>query len=322
MEIPMKANWLRRGLGLAAAGAVLALAGCGSGTIESQFTPTRVVAFGDGMADLGQTGTRYTINDNTVNIWTQQVATSFGYNIGIVAVAGGTSYATAHARIAAKPDAVGNNATPTVEQQVSTFVAGNTFNANDLVLVSAGTSDVIAEMAKVTAGTQTSTDAVNNMKAAGRALAAQVRRIVNSGAQHVAVTGLYDMSKSPWALQTNQASLLQELSMRFNDELLVSMVDLGASVLYVDAALEYNLFAGFPGTYGYGNVTDPACTSVDAGVGIGTGAGQGNSGLCTATTLVSGASTTNFLWADRVYPGGQAQRYFGDYAYQRIRARW
>lgn len=318
----MKANWARRGLLAAAAGAVLALAGCGSGTIESQFVPNRVVAFGDGMSDLGQTGPRYTINDNTVNIWTQQVATSFGYNIGTVNVAGGTSYATAHARVATKPDAVGSTATPTVEEQVGTFLRGSTFTANDLVLVGAGTSDIIAEAAKAIAGTQTNAAAVANAKAAGRALAAQVRRIVNSGAQHVAVAGVYNMAKSPWALQTGQTALLQEMSMGFNDELLVAMVDLGATVLYIDAALEYNLFVGFPGTYSFANVTDPACTSVDAGAGIGTGTGQVNSSLCTASTLVSGATSANFLWADRVYPSGAGQRFFGEYAFSRIRQRW
>jgi phospholipase/lecithinase/hemolysin len=130
------------------------------------------------------------------------------------------------------------------------------------------------------------------------------------------------MAKSPWALQTNQAALLQDMSAGFNDELLVAMVDLGANVLYIDAALEYNLFVGFPGTYAFANVTDPACTSVDPGVGIGTGTNQVNSGLCTTSTLVSGASSTNYLWADRVYPTGAAQRFFGDYAYSRIRQRW
>ncbi|MBC5763582.1 SGNH/GDSL hydrolase family protein [Ramlibacter albus] len=318
----MKANWLRRGLWAAAAGAVLALAGCGSGTIESQFVPNRVVAFGDAMADLGQTGPRYTISDATINIWTQQVSTNFGYNIGTVNVPGGTSYATAHARVVAKPSAAGSNTTPTVEEQIGTFLGRSTFTASDLVLVSAGTSDIIAEAAKVIAGTQTSTAAVENAKAAGRALAGQVRRIVNSGATHVVVAGVYNMAKSPWALQTNQGALLQDLSMRFNDELLVAMVDLGANVLYVDAALEYNLFAGFPGTYSFANVTDPACTSVDPGVGIGTGTGQVNSSLCSTSTLVSGASSTNYLWADRVYPSGAAHRFFGDYAYSRIRQRW
>ena len=40
--------------------------------------------------------------------------------------------------------------------------------------------------------------------------------------------------------------LLDEASTKFNEELLVSMVDLGANVLYVDAALFFNLMAGEP----------------------------------------------------------------------------
>lgn len=318
----MKANWLRRGWLAVAAGAVLALAGCGSGSIESQFMPTRVVSFGDGMADLGQNGNRYTINDGSTNIWTQQVALGFGYAIGPTSVAGGTSYARGNARVAEKPDAAGNSATRTVQEQIGDFLAANTLTANDLVLVGAGTADVVAEAAKVIAGTQTAAQAATNIQAAGRALGTQVRRLVQAGAQHVAVAGTYNMGKSPWALQTSQVALLQDLSSKFNDELLVSIVDLGATVLYVDAALEYNLFVGFPSTYLFGNVTDPACNSVDPGVGIGTGTGQVNSNLCTVNTLVSGASNTNYLWADRVYPGGSAQRYFGDYAYSRIRERW
>jgi phospholipase/lecithinase/hemolysin len=317
----MARNWLRRGLLLAGATALL-LAGCGSGSIESQFTPARVVAFGDGFADLGQTGTRNTVNDGSVNIWTQEVAASYGYNLGPTSVAGGTSYAVRNARIATTPDAIGNAATPTVEQQISTFLAGNTVRASDLVLLSAGTSDVIAEAARVVAGGQTSAAALTNVRAAARALGAQVRRLVQAGGQHVVVAGLYNMGKSPWALQTGQGTLLQDLSGKFNEDLLVSIVDLGANVLYVDAALQFNLFVGFPSTYSLTNVTDPVCTSVDPGVGIGTGTGQVSSALCTPSTVLTGADPNTFLWADRVYPTPVGQRLFGDYAYSRIRDRW
>ena len=61
----------------------------------------------------------------------------------------------------------------------------------------------------------------------------------------------------------------------------------------------------------------------DAGTGgIGIGAGQVNSALCTTNTIVSGADYNLYLFADRVYPTPAAQRKFGDYAFQRIRARW
>ena len=98
------------------------MAACGSGTIESQLQPSRVVAFGDGMADLGQAGARYTVNDGTVNIWTQDMASRFGVSLA-AAAAGGTSFATGNARIIAKPDAAGNSATPTVAEQIDGFLA-------------------------------------------------------------------------------------------------------------------------------------------------------------------------------------------------------
>ena len=49
----MKNTWLRRAA-LALAGASIALlSACGSGSVESQLTPARVVVFGDAMADVG-----------------------------------------------------------------------------------------------------------------------------------------------------------------------------------------------------------------------------------------------------------------------------
>lgn len=318
----MAGNWLRRSLLLAAGAATLALAGCGSGSIESEFVPTRIVAFGDSFADLGQSGTRYTLKDGINDIWTQQVAASYGRTL-TTASAGGFSYATANARVAVKPDAVGNAATPTVEDQITTFLARNTLSASaDLVLLSAGTADIVAEIAKVNAGTQTSDAAIANIRAAGRALGAQVRRLVTAGAQHVAVAGVYDLGKSPWALQTGQASLLNAAASKFNEDLLVSLVDLGASVLYVDTALHFNLEIASPESYSLNNATDIACTSVDPGVGIGTGTGQVSSGLCTTSTVLAGINPVTYLFADRLYPTAQGHRLFGDYAYSRLRLRW
>jgi hypothetical protein len=46
----------------------------GSGTIVDPFQPTRVLSVGDSFSDLGQDGKRYTVNDDTINIWSQQLA--------------------------------------------------------------------------------------------------------------------------------------------------------------------------------------------------------------------------------------------------------
>jgi phospholipase/lecithinase/hemolysin len=317
----MASKLLRRGLLLAVAASALVLAACGGGTVQSQFAPTRVVAFGDGMADLGQNGKRYTINDGTVGNWTEVV--SLGYLKTLTpSAAGGLSYATGNARVVAKPDAAGNSSTRTVVEQVDTFLAASAPTVNDLVMFNAGTSDVIVQGKAVIDGTQTQAQATAAVEQAGIDLAGQVRRLVNAGANHVVVVGSYNLGRSVWAFETGQANLLQTLSGRFNDKLLVSLVDLGASVLYVDAALYFNLVTSSPSGYTINDVTHSICTSVDPGPGIGTGAGQINSNLCTGNTLLTGADRTVYLFADRIYPTPRGQQLFGDYATNRIHDRW
>lgn len=319
----MATQWLRRAWLLAACASGLLLASCGGGDIESQLSPSRVIAFGDAMGDLGQNGARYTVNDGSVNNWTQFVAVAFGRTLG-PSSAGGLSYATGNARVRAKPDAAGNAATPTVQEQVSSFLAAGRPAENDLVLVSAGTSDVIAEAQAVLAGAQTQDQMLANLGQAGRDLGAEVRRLVEAGARHVVVAGPYNLGRSPWAAQAGQTGLLEAASSRFSQQLLVSLVDYGASVLYVDAPLYFNQVTGSPSSASY-NLSDAStivCTSVDPGPGIGTGAGQVNSNLCTPATVAAGVDTNRFLFADRVYPTPRGHQLFGDYAYGRIRDRW
>jgi outer membrane lipase/esterase len=317
----MSCNWKRRVLLALASASVLLVAACGSGTIESQLQPSRVVAFGDGMSDVGQTGSRYTVNDGSVNIWAQDTASRFGVPLAATA-AGGNSFATGNARVNSKPDAAGITATLTVKEQVDAFLAAGTIGANDLIIVNGGTADIIAEMAQVTAGTQTGTQMLANVGLAGRDLAAQVRRLVQAGAKHVVVAGPYNLGRSPWAAAIGQGGFLTQASTRFNEEMLVAIVDLGANVLYVDAALFFNLMESNPTAYDLTDTSNAVCTSVDPGPGIGIGNGQVNSALCTTATLPSGADYTRFLFADAVYPTPQAHRKFGEYAFERIRSRW
>lgn len=317
----MSCLWMRRGLLALASASALLMAACGSGTIESQLQPARIVVFGDSFSDVGQRGTRFTVNDGGIDLWTQQVASSFGLALTAQS-AGGTSYATGNARVTLKPDAAGNASTPTVTEQIDAFLAVGPIGANDLLIVQGGIPDIVAEMAKVSAGAETSDQMLAAVKQAGHDLAVQARRLVNAGAAHVVVAGTYDLGRSPWAAATGQAALLSTASGRFNDELLVSMVDLGQNVLYVDAAFLYNLMISSPASYAMTNSADPVCTSIDPGPGIGIGAGQVNSALCTTATVPVGTDYNVFLFADRVYPTPAAHRQFGVYAFTRIRARW
>jgi outer membrane lipase/esterase len=327
----MACHWLRRALLVLAPASALFLAACGSGTIESQFTPTRIVTFGDGFSDLGQTSNdavtnaRYTVNDKSVNVWVQQLAFDYGLLTNFIPqVSGGTAYATGNARIAVHPDAAGNATTPTVTEQIDKFLTTATLAATDLPVVSGGAADIIAEMAKVRAGTETADQMIANVKAAGAAQGGQIRRLVQAGAVHVLVVGVYDLSKTPWATAIGQGALLNQASTQFNDQLLLSIVDLGANVLYVDSALFFNLMASSPGAYGLTDATTVVCNSLDTGPGIGIGAdvSQVNSARCTASTIANSLNYGLYAWADFVYPTPTIHRQFGDYVYNRVRARW
>lgn len=317
----MAANWMRRSLMVAACASAALLAACGSSTTESAISPQRMIAFGDGMSDVGQKGTRYTVNDGSVNNWTLQVASGYGKTL-TASSAGVKSYAAGNARIVAKPDAAGSNTTLTVKEQIDSFLASNTFTGDDLVMINGGISDVIANMAAVNAGTMTTEQMITASRQAGTDFAAQIRRLVNAGAKYVVVAGTYDLSKTPWATDIGRTTVLNSASSAFNEGLLVGIVDLGANVLYVDLAYYVNLYTSSPSAYGFENATKAVCTSVDATDGIGIGAGKVNSALCTTSTLLASANQDKYAFADSVYLTPSAQRQFGTYAYDRLRSRW
>jgi phospholipase/lecithinase/hemolysin len=317
----MAKQWMRRSVLAAACAAAAVLAACGSSSTESAITPERFIAFGDAHSDVGQKGTRYTVNDGSINNWTLQVADRYGKNLSS-ASSGGLSYAQGNARLVATPDAAGDASTLAIAAQVDTFLAKGSFAANDLVLMNGGISDLIVGFAAVQAGSQTEDTFVASARASGKLLAAQVKRLVDAGAPHVLVSGIFDLGMTPWAKAVDRESLLSRASSAFNQGLLVDINDLGAKVLYIDAAYFVNLYKAAPGVYSFTNTSDPVCTSVDAGPGIGIGAGQVNSALCTPSTLVAGANVNSYVFADPVYLSPSAQRQLGNYAYDRLRARW
>ena len=167
----MATNWMRRTVMVAACASAALLAACGSSTTDSELTPDRFIAFGDAFTDVGQKGSRYTVNDGSVSNWTQQLASRYGKTITPVA-SGGLSYAAGNARITAKPDVAGDATTLTVTEQIDRFLAGGAFGANDVVFINAGASDLIAGMAAVRAGTTTPADMVagRDPHVAGQAL--------------------------------------------------------------------------------------------------------------------------------------------------------
>lgn len=309
---------------LLAGAAALVLASCGGGsTVVSDFHPARFVVFGDAMADLklGASGAgRYTVNgDGTVNNWVLQLASYYG-----VTISSSTAKATAHARSAGTTDATGttvaSGGAASVSSQVTAWTSG--FNATDLVVVSAGTSDLIAEGYKVAQSTQTAAAASANVKQSARDLAAEIRNLVNKGATHVLVFTPYNMGRTPWATAVSQASVFESLSDDFYVELVYTVRDLNENVLVVDGRFEMNTLVNSSSYSAATPACDPAATPTNLSSGLGIGASELDSSLCTSSKVVSGYNASTYLFADRVYPTPLAHRLLGDYAYNKLRNRW
>lgn len=303
----MPSLWIRRAAGGLLVAATALLASCGSGSVVSDLKPERFISVGDGFADVGQNGHRYTVNDGTYN-WLQQLASY--YNLTVApASAGGFGYAQGNARVALADTTSGTNA-PSVTAQIDTLLARTALGPNDVVFVNGGMSDIVDAVAAtgISAATDTAIDT------AARALADQVRRVVAAGATHVVVSGVYNLGITPWARNRNIANDATRMSVAFNDRLLTQIVDMGATVLYFDPALFFNLIYNKPGSYPVDNAKDPVCTTPDAS-------------SCTPATVRAGANYDRWFFADGLYLTPAIQRMFAndDYAesaYSHFKRRW
>jgi len=328
----MSASWFRRAaLALACAGAAATLGACGSGSVVSDLKPTRFITVGDGFADVGQNGYVFTINygpttynpdgswDGLSNFnWVQQLAAYYGVQLQPASQGCDDycwGYAQGHARVASADTTSGTNA-PSIAQQIDTLLArpGFAFDSSGDVVVVAGGIDDIVEAVNATGISVTTTQTV---QAAGKALGDQVQRLVNSGAKHVLVVGIYWLGNTPWghdtsqpwANGTDQSGAINTLSTAFNDSVKLELADTkwAKSVLFVDAAQFYNLIYNKPENYplgqsGYPDATlgypdparDPVCATPDATT-------------CTPSTLVTGAGASNppdptrWMFADNLY---------------------
>ncbi|RMX01445.1 GDSL family lipase [Allofranklinella schreckenbergeri] len=320
----MAFSWSRCTASIAAAClAALGLSACGSGDVVSALQPARIVSFGDGHSDIGQSGTRYTVNGASDHLnWTEQLAHEYGLRLQPAAQAG-LSYAQGNARIQAKADGAGQASAATLAEQIDQFLGNQAIGERDLLLVSGGTSDLIALARAALDGRITRVQAIAQAAEAGQALSAQVQRLIAKGAQHVAVIGTYNLGESLWANHLREKAFLTELSRKFNESFKIAMdkEGFGNSALYLDFEYFINNIVNGPQYFGIEHMDRPVCTSIDAGAGIGIGAGQINSGLCNLSTVASDR-IDRYGFADWVYFTPTVQRQFGIWATGRIRDRW
>lgn len=299
------------------------LVACGSGSTFQPLKPTRVISFGDGLSDLGQTGARFTVNDGSANIWVERVATSYGNTI-TAQISGGLGYAQGGARISsastdgsttAVASVVVLPSADTIAAQISAFLAANTIGASDLLIIDTG----ISELAALANANPTDNAALATAAtASGRSLAAQVLRLTAAGGKHVVIANAPDLGKAPFATLQTRTAALTAATRAFNDSLKINLASVTADVLLIDNEAYVNALIAAPTTLNPAatalTVSTPACATATF-----------NTTGCTTATLNVGVTSATYslsLFSDDRHLTPAAHRLVGDNAYNKIKNRW
>jgi hypothetical protein len=301
--------------------AVAALASCGGGTYQvTAFVPARILSFGDeGSLLVGTQGLKYSINGistqtdlvdcTALPLWNQVLATAYGMvypecNPGLVPNPGATNFSTVNATV------------DDTTSQVAAFLAGDTFNSNDLVTVWVGTHDILELYAQGATGSDNS-DLVTQSRARGAQLANLVNQIVGYGARVLVLT-IPDLSQSPFG-ETEQErgdfdrkALLSDMSSNFNRSMRSTVINDGSKVGLVLPDDYVNSAVRSPSSFGFASDAEITAGCLPSAP----------LPTCTQDTLIidqvaNSSTATLFLWADATHLASTAQNAIGTQASSR-----
>ena len=308
---------MRAAAGMAAAGALAALASCGGGTYQaSAFVPARILTFGDESSRLeGTQGLKYSINGisdatqqvdcNQYPIWTQALANSYGL-----------VYADCNVNASAQTNAVDltkvNATVDDVVKEVAAFQAGDTFNDNDIVTIWVGMHDVLGEYQANATGDEAAL--LQDMNTQGITLGRTVNAIAAAGAKVVLLT-IPDMSYTPFAYTESQRGdfdrlkLLSDMSTQFNLGLRSTIVNDGSKIGLVLVDDMVRNATRSPGSFGLISLDNQTFGCLDSAP----------LPSCTKDTLRDDPSTGqvatgSFMWADSTHLGNVMQAQIGSQA--------
>jgi phospholipase/lecithinase/hemolysin len=293
-----------------AAVATAMLASCGGGSLIDDFSPRRVVAFGDEATAMESDGRKYSINavesedeDEPVCSvypnWAQYVAEWYSLEFDECAAADGSATpsineAQAGARIA------------DVEAQVDAFIdGGGNFSDSDLVLVMAGANDVIDQFEAYEAGDATESAVIAELRERAEQLAEVVNRIARDDGR-VLIATVPHLHRSPYARAKTDAQqdVIERMVNEFNSRLRTEILNDGHLIGIVRTDIEVARILDSPSSRNVTNTREAACLDPLPN--------------CTANRLVADANV-RYMWADDLRFGPQVQRRFGELAVRRAR---
>ena len=308
---------------------VLALAGISTASAQ-EFS--NVISFGDSLTDAGNVGnvdgnpatlpgSSFTTNPDPV--YAQVLAAAFGYN-QTYSTAGGSNYAfggaCVRANVAGAPPAGFTCALSpssfSLTSQLTGYLAANSGHAdgNALYTMWGGANDIFTYAGLAGGGFITPTQAQQLTGLSAQTMGGLVGTLQNAGANYIVVLNLPDLGLTPQAIASGpsaQASL-SGLGFVYNSTLDGVIATLGDGIIPIDVYGLFNEIVADPGTYGFTNVTQPACGALSGSLACGP-AGDPNYPLHYA----SGTNST-WLFADGVHPTGAAHAMLASVVYSTI----
>jgi outer membrane lipase/esterase len=296
------------------------LASCGGGTsTQDRFLPSRLVVFGDEQSLLRSDGAKYSVNqidttDANANgsttdllcssklLWVQSLANYYGLQFE-------GCKANTNAVSAFNSAAYGAGITE-AEAQLAAFRANilhDDLNNKDLVTVLVGLHDI--QSVYLDGNFATEGDKTAEVQARGARVAALVNAVVATGAR-VLVSTIPDVGLTPWALAqgAGEAALVSRLVTAFNNKLRLGLENDGSKIGLVLLDDLTRAAVQNPGSYGFGDVSEPACALPNRDDLLYT---------CTTSTLVATGADTSYLWADNLRIGASMQAFLGSQAVTR-----
>ena len=261
-----------------------------------------VYVFGDSLSDAGYyrpfllsigvpAATAATLGRFTTNpgpVWSEIIAQYYGGNPNPSNVAGGGIFAQGGARVAATSTSTpSGSAQRPVTTQITEHLSatGGSANPNGLYAIWAGGNDLLQAGA---AGVASAND-----------VAAQSARLRAAGARYIAVFGLPNLGLTPGAQAGGAAgvALSTQASAGFNITLFNALAATNQRVIPVDVFSMLNEVAANASAFGFSNISGTACGPFPPFAPAGV-----NSQFCTGATLVPGATSSNYLFADGIHP--------------------
>lgn len=202
-----------------------------------------------------------------------------------------------------------------IANQITSYLAenGNAFNAGQLVLIQGGISDFLAFLDAVSAQPSKAADAPTVIGSTTTAMAAQIQRLRAAGATGIVYANLPDLGATPRFRGTPLAGLATTLSTNYNAAMASELQDSGVMVL--DVASLFTQAIASPASFGFANVTYPACNNYSTPGDPATLSAL----LCSRDTLITPGADQVYLFADGLYPTARGQQIMAGRVLQQIR---